>query len=375
MTPRERFSALMNYRPVDRLPLYYFGTWPETKQRWRDEGLTSAFQRGRGSGGPQLPEMDEDWETGPDGEGCIWNNQGVIDPNPMPNARSEVIEQTATSRIVRSPLGGISTHSLQGSSIPHQIEPDLKATREDWQRFKHFLNPEDPRRWLAGHEQRAAELRRRGRVTCFLGGSLYGWLRNWMGVEQISLLMYDDPVLLNDMVGDMADYFLAIADKLLPRADFDFAYFFEDCCGRSGPLVPPDIYRRIFHPHYCRMLGWYRDRGVPLILMDSDGDVAQLIGCWMESGFDILFPIEVGVWQASPPAIRARYGRRLRMMGGVDKHVIPHGEAAIRRALEPLKALAREGGFLPMPDHRIPPDCSLAQFRTYLRVFQEVFAL
>jgi hypothetical protein len=60
------------------------------------------------------------------------------------------------------------------------------------------------------------------------------------------------------------------------------------------------------------------------------------------------------------------------VIGGIDKHVIPKGEEAIRAELEPLRAVVREGGFIPMPDHRIPPDCSLEQFRTYLRVFRQV---
>ena len=61
------------------------------------------------------------------------------------------------------------------------------------------------------------------------------------------------------------------------------------------------------------------------------------------------------------------------MIGGIDKHVIPKGETAIRQHLERLKPLADEGGYLPMPDHRIPPDCSLGAFRTYLRIYQDVF--
>jgi hypothetical protein len=30
MNPRQRFRAVMDYRPFDRLPVYYFGYWPET---------------------------------------------------------------------------------------------------------------------------------------------------------------------------------------------------------------------------------------------------------------------------------------------------------------------------------------------------------
>jgi uroporphyrinogen decarboxylase len=88
---------------------------------------------------------------------------------------------------------------------------------------------------------------------------------------------------------------------------------------------------------------------------------------------DIIFPIEVGTWRASPVELRRRFGRRLRMLGGVNKHVIPKGEAAVRAELEPLRPVVEEGGFIPIPDHRIPPDCSLENFRTYVRVFKEVF--
>ena len=373
MTPRQRFAAVMTYQSFDRVPLYYFGTWPETKTRWLQEGFSAAFACGNGSGGPQLPEMDQDWESSPDGQGSIWDNQGLLDPGPLSDAPWQTLEETPTDRTVRSPLGGISVHSKTGSSIPHQLEPDLQATRSDWNRFKNFLDPDDPRRWRQGWQARAADLRARSRVTCFLGGSLYGWLRNWMGVEQISYLMYDDPELLDEMVRYITDYFLAIGKKVLAQADFDFTYIFEDCCGRSGPLLPPEIYRKIFAPHYRRLLDRYRELGVPFSLIDSDGDVKELLPLWLESGFDMVFPIEVGVWQADPVALRLQFGMPLRMIGGVDKHVIPQGQQAIRQALEPLRPLVAEGGFIPMPDHRIPPDCSLEQFRLYLQIFKETF--
>jgi len=121
------------------------------------------------------------------------------------------------------------------------------------------------------------------------------------------------------------------------------------------------------------MIAEYRRRGGLLLLIDSDGKIDDLLPLWLETGFDIIFPIEVGTWKASPVALRRRHGKRLRMMGGVDKHVIPRGEAAVRTHLEALRPAVDEGGYLPMPDHRIPPDCSLDAFRTYLRVFKETF--
>ena len=40
MTTRERFQAVMNFRPFDRLPIYeWAGWWDKTIERWRSEGL------------------------------------------------------------------------------------------------------------------------------------------------------------------------------------------------------------------------------------------------------------------------------------------------------------------------------------------------
>lgn len=42
-----------------------------------------------------------------------------------------------------------------------------------------------------------------------------------------------------------------------------------------------------------------------------------------------------------------------RISFGVDKHVFLKGEAAIRRHLLMLKPAVEQGGYLPIPDHRI----------------------
>lgn len=39
MNARERFLAVMNFEPVDRVPLWEFGYWAGAVRRWYTEGL------------------------------------------------------------------------------------------------------------------------------------------------------------------------------------------------------------------------------------------------------------------------------------------------------------------------------------------------
>jgi hypothetical protein len=362
---RERFRALMNYEPIDRMPLYYFGTWAETKVRWREEGLVGIGVSG--SQGPQVPGMDPDWEEG------MWGSHGLVNINPISPDPEEVLEETEEYRIVRTSLGAVLKHSKLGSSIEQHIEEALQPTRASWERFKGFIDPDTPERRPPDWEAKAAALNQRERLTPFCLGSLFGWPRGWMGVEQLTYLSIDDPVLFEEIVDYLTEYYITLFRPVLEKTRFDFAYIFEDCCCKSGPLLSPATYDKHYAKYYRRLTDFCHEMGVDLVLLDSDGKVDALLPRWLDSGVDIVFPIEVGTWQANPTAMREQYGKKLRMIGGIDKHVIPQGETAIRQHLERLKPLAEEGGYLPMPDHRIPPDCSLDQFRRYLQIYQETF--
>lgn len=366
MNHRERFRALFKAEPVDRIPVYYFGTWPETKIRWKNEGLAREIDF-IADAGPQLPGMDPDWEYG------MWGCHGLVNTYLIGDVKPEIIEETEHFVIRRNSVGDVYQESKQGKSVSHFLEYGLKPTWESWKNYQKYLDPTDPRRRMANWEKVAEVLNQQDMVLAFMGGSLYGWLRNWMGIENISFLMYDDPELYEDMLNHLTGMFIELMEPILQKVKFDLVYFFEDCCGVNGPLFSPDIYRKILDKYYKKLITFYKENGVEFALVDSDGKVEQFIPLWLDSGFDIIFPLEVGTWKANPSELRRKFGAELKIFGAVDKHLITAGEEAIRFHLQQLKPEVDQGGFLPIPDHRIPPECSYSQFLTYIRVFNEVF--
>jgi uroporphyrinogen-III decarboxylase len=64
--------------------------------------------------------------------------------------------------------------------------------------------------------------------------------------------------------------------------------------------------------------------------------------------------------------LRTRYGRELRIIGGIDKREIAKGRAAIDAEIERRLPLMREGGYIPAPDHEIIPGTSLQDYQYYV---------
>ena len=69
---------------------------------------------------------------------------------------------------------------------------------------------------------------------------------------------------------------------------------------------------------------------------------------------------------------RREYGRELRIWSGVDKHAIAAGPQAIDRELERVRPLIEDGGYIPGPDHGLPPDVSFANYCYYMEKLREI---
>jgi uroporphyrinogen decarboxylase len=78
-----------------------------------------------------------------------------------------------------------------------------------------------------------------------------------------------------------------------------------------------------------------------------------------------MFPIEVGTWNASIRPWREKYGRELRGVGGMNKVVFARDRAAVDAEVERLRPLVELGGYIPCPDHRLPPDAKWDLVRYY----------
>jgi uroporphyrinogen-III decarboxylase len=145
--------------------------------------------------------------------------------------------------------------------------------------------------------------------------------------------------------------------------------------GKSGPLIGPDLVRRFLAPYYRACWEVVSGRQARLFNLDSDGNMMPLVDAFLDCGVNVMHPFEPAAGM-DIVAVRKRYGDRLAILGGIDKHVLRRSKAEIDRELEyKMQPLLRRGGTVFGLDHRIPNGTPLENYRYYVRRGRELLGL
>jgi uroporphyrinogen decarboxylase len=353
LTHRERFRRLMHFQSVDRVPHWEFGYLEETIRRWHGEGLPAHCD--------DIPSVEAYF--GVDPAARVPFVDGIVPPF---EGGWEVLEQRDGIRVERLPDGTVQEVQADGTkTIPHYVKFPIEG-RDDWLRFKERLDPNDPRRFQTDYEALGRELLR-AEVPVGIGlGSYFGIPRNWIGFENISLMVYDDRELVEEIVATLAEVYYRQIEAALAHIEVDFAAGWEDICFRNGPMISPSMFRQIVGPHLRRVCDLLRRGGCTVIWTDCDGDITDLVPVWLECGVNCMFPLEVHPG-SDPVKLRSMWGRQMLLRGGVAKHQLAFGRQEILAELRRIEPVVEDGGFIPHGDHRIPQDVPYENYRYYVR--------
>ena len=381
MNNRERAHAILHYEEYDRMPVVHFGYWNETLDKWAKEGhITEEQARSWGDGNPTDTAIGEKL-------GFDFNWYSVYSPRTIlsPAFERKLIEEFPDgSRHILNEEGTVVLEKEGAGSIPAEIE-HLLTDRTSWEelylpklqfqveRVTHaYVNVDST---MVRFDQGGLDYLQRGIWENPYGihvGSLFGVIRDWLGLVGLSYLMADDPVLLQEIVDTTADLAYECAKAALELvcpnggpAPFDFAHFWEDISFKSGPLVSPRFFRKATGHHYRRITELVNSYGIDIVSLDSDGKIDKLIPTWLDNGVNTMFPIEVGTWGSSIGPWRELHGRGLRGVGGMNKVVMTRDHAAIDAEIERMKPLVDLGGYIPCPDHRLAPDSKWENVQYY----------
>lgn len=322
----QRFHGVMSFQPVDRLPAIEWAPWwNQTLDRWYAEGLPRELT-GWGEIGDYFGlDRHGRFVVGAWGEGC---------PRPAHHGAGIVADAGDYGR-VKPYLYRRSAESISG--------------------------------WEGGGALAAGQ--RAGDTVVWLTLRGFFWHpRTLLGIQRHLLSFYDQPELMEAMNRDLVEYQLWAIEEVCRVCTPDFVTFAEDMSYNHGPMISEKHFDEFIAPYYRQIVPRLQQWNAPVVV-DTDGDVTQMVPWLSREGIQGVLPLErqAGVDGA---ALRRQFPEFC-MVGHFNKMVMDRGEQAVREEFERLMPLMQSGGFIPSVDHQTPPNVTIEQYRLYRRLLDE----
>ncbi len=228
------------------------------------------------------------------------------------------------------------------------------SDRNDWKNYE-VPDPKKPDRLkeieVALKLSKASNIAVAGVVR---GPFTAAWLLT--GIDRFSLLLYDDPDLIDEILKAVADFSIAGGVRMI-EAGVDFISFADDYGSINSPFISPVHFERHILPQLGRMVKTFKDRGVP-VMMHSDGHIKPLLDLVINTGINAYHPVERAAGM-DLKATKETYGSRLCLMGNVDnKTTLVTGSVGdvIAETKECIKVGGPGGGYILASDHSIKDD-------------------
>ena len=137
----------------------------------------------------------------------------------------------------------------------------------------------------------------------------------------------------------------------------------DDFATQSSLFVSVDMFNELIKPYLKKRIAYTKQFTDAAFLHHSCGSVFPLIGELVDTGVDILNPIQPKASFMAPDNLKAHYGDRIVFHGGLDtQEVLPFGtrESVGEAVRETIGALNRDGGYIFAAAHNIQEDVPAA---------------
>lgn len=195
------------------------------------------------------------------------------------------------------------------------------------------------------------------------------WTKGWELRGMLTLMkdLHTNPEMAETILNKLTDYGCKMAEKLLDLG-CDGLSLSEDWGNNYSLFTSPDLWRKYFKPKYKKLFDLAKRRG-KLVYFHSDGNITPIVGDLVETGVDILNPLQPECNDQLD--IKKRYGSKITIDTGIsNQKTLPFGtvDDVKRETLHALKHLAPGGGFVYGTSHyamyEVPVENIVALYET-----------
>ena len=356
MTSRERVRAALSHQGVDRIPIDLGGTHNSTMCTVAYENFANHL--GVAAQGRELLRAFEVVEMDEVVLRRLPVDTRAVFINPPSHSRTRWLDdRTYVDE------WGITYHQPpdwpQYDMIAH---PLAEATIDDLDRYD-WPDMEDEGRY-AGLRERARHLHEDTKYAVSastMDTTIFD--RSWQlrGMEQFLVDLYVDPEFATALMEHVARVQYRRHERFLEEVGpyIDTIMLSDDVGTQSGPLISPELYRRMVKPFHVRYLRFVRERTDAKLIMHACGSIVDLVEDFIDVGVDVLNPMQVTAVNMSPSVLKHRFAGRMAFWGGINsQELLPRGSPEdVRQAVrDTLDVMGLDGGYVLGAVHNIQDD-------------------
>ncbi|MBW1733719.1 MAG: hypothetical protein JRJ09_05485 [Deltaproteobacteria bacterium] len=247
-------------------------------------------------------------------------------------------------------------------------EKDPKAWNLEFTSFIH--EPEDFEEfpWEAASEldfrnlYRAGDCLPEGMKVIAVSGKIFTLTWMLMGFQNFSVKVITDPEFVARLFRKVAEIQFSVLETILEKEYVGAVWVVDDLAFGTGPMISPEALREHVFSWYSKMAQRCHDEG-RLFIMHTDGDVTSLMPDIIDTGIDLLQPIDPTCMDIV--RMKREYGDRISLVGNVANELLRSGtpEEVREYTLHLLREAGPGGGYCVGSGNSVPV---WARFENYM---------
>lgn len=226
-----------------------------------------------------------------------------------------VIEEGARGYGITTDWFGVKYLYREDQPGPMPVESDPKITDiENW-RDQVIMPDLDAYDWEGCAASDTASWDRENKISnVVLVNGIFESLHMFCGFEEALCNIMEDEEACSDFMGWMADYKIAVIERLAKYYKPDMIQFHDDYSNGTDLFMPASKWERMIRPHLQRIVDCVHDNGM-IYQHHSCGKIHDLIPNLVDVGIDALNPVQIS---NNPLEVKQQWGDKLTVCGGFD---------------------------------------------------------
>lgn len=182
------------------------------------------------------------------------------------------------------------------------------------------------------------------------------------GMEMAFMKMITDPEMFQAVIDRITEFYLE-ANEIFYKATegkLHAVLIGNDLGSQTGLMLSPDMIRQFVFPGTMKLVEQAKRYGL-IVIHHSCGAIHDIIGDLIDTGVDVIHPIQALATGMEPQRLKEEFGERVSFCGGVDaQHLLVNGTPEqVKRKVEELMRIFPTGLII-SPSHEailvdVPP--------------------